>query len=61
MIAAKENLQGQANEIARLLDSYERLNASVRCNPEQMAITVMVPPPWTDIAEMAALRAQNEI
>ncbi len=54
-------IEDRAAEIARMLDGFQNLQASVCCNKEQMAITVIVHPPWSAEAEDTALQAQSEI
>lgn len=54
-------MEEKREEIFSLLESYENLQADVSYNPEQMAITVMVPPPWNDVMEPHALAAQKKI
>ncbi len=54
-------IEDRADAIARMLDGFQNLQASVCCNKEQMAITVIVPPPWSSAAEATALQAQSEI
>ena len=54
-------MKEKREEIFSLLESYGTLQADVSYNPEQMAITVMVPPPWNAVMEPHALAAQKKI
>lgn len=54
-------MEEKREELFGLLKPYEGLQADVSYNPEQMAITVMVPPPWNAVMEPDALEAQKKI
>ena len=48
-------------QIAALYDKCCELPAQVRYQPENLTITVLVPPPWDAVAERQALSTQNKI
>lgn len=54
-------MEEKREDIFSLLEHYEDLQADVSYNPEQMAITVMIPPPWNAVVEPDALAAQKKI
>ena len=55
----KEN--DKETQITALLDQCRDLPAEVRYKPENMAMTVIVPPPWDAVAEQKAIRTQKTI
>lgn len=57
----KTELDEKRKELAQLLSSFVQLRADIQYVPEQMAITVAIPPPWSDALEPAALAAQKRI
>lgn len=57
----KKGLEEKRKEIVRLLSSFVELRADIHYVPEQMSITVVIPPPWSDTVEPEALAAQNRI
>lgn len=54
-------MEEKREELFSLLEPYESLQADVSYNPEQMAITVLIPPPWNAVVEPDALAAQKKI
>lgn len=57
----KTGLEEKRKELVRLLSSFVELRADIHYVPEQMSITVVIPPPWNDTVEPNALAAQNRI
>ena len=57
----KTGLEEKRKELVRLLSSFVELGADIHYVPEQMAITVAIPPPWSDVVEPDALEAQKKI
>lgn len=49
------------SQITALYDQCCELPAEVRYKPENLTITVLVPPPWDEVAERKALSTQNTI
>lgn len=54
-------MEEKRKELVGLLKPYEELRASISYVPEQMAITIIVPPPWSAMIEPEALEAQETI
>ena len=57
----KERMEEKRKELICLLSSFAGLRADIGYAPEQLAITVAVPPPWDGAAEPDALAAQQRI
>ncbi len=57
----KTGLDEKRKELVLLLSSFVQLQADIHYVPEQLAITVAIPPPWSDAAEPDALAAQKRI
>ena len=49
------------SQITALYDQCCDLPAEVRYKPQNLTITVLVPPPWDAVAERQALSTQNTI
>lgn len=49
------------SQITALYDQCRELPAMVRYKPENMEMTVIVPPPWDTVAERRAISTQETI
>lgn len=54
-------LEEKRRELTGLLAAYASLRPDIGYAPEQMALTVIVPPPWSAGTEPDALAAQRKI
>lgn len=54
-------MEAKRKELTHLLEPYEGLRADVSYVPEQMAVTIIIPPPWSAGIEPEALKAQRKI
>ena len=56
-----EMTNDKETQITALYDRCCKLDAEVRYRPENLTVTVLVPPPWDAISECKALSTQNTI